>query len=758
MIKSGCTLKITRDSDGKFESKTCIDFPKGWNKLTASSNLDKPNWIGINGSGGVFVLDVDGKDASKNGFISLIERDIDVDSFNTRTYSTPSGIGRHYYFKMEDRLKPLLRSINIVDGVDIPEGVFGGVGYELTLDVEPIYMPDDLFNMLIKSKNDRAVVTKVMKKTIVVVDDDDSDESDDEDETVEAIRSLVSLIKAKDITSYQAWRAAGWAIKNLIKDDLSGYALWDTMSQKDKIGYKKNESHTMRDTWKAFTIEDVKIDTLIALVSNKAGLKRWSKKYSDLFDESIDSERIDLPDCDRYRGCFDMVDTYSFQDFNQEMHLIEYTSMTEAHNALVSKLFRVCVLVDDMVVMKVKNEFGGLSIVTEQRTAKWRPSLFIKFWKKEQDKAPVRVIMTLNEYLKQDASVIPMYRNMSYKFLNHVNEAELLKTGDFYASPRYQAVHQSTVDDDSIFYFLEYLFVVICDSNQIMYNYMEEYLTFISRNPNAKSERAIVLIGGQGTGKSTFVEFLADWFYGNAISMSNLTGMGQLLSDKNGHLTGKKFICVNELASSKDSFYSDNERLKSLITETNVVIRDLYCKARTVEQFTEYVFCSNHLQSLNVEKMDRRFVILKVSDCHRQDNVYWAKLRSQIMNKRCGDAVYTHFFNRTVDVEFKLLQTPMSELKQQLIDSKKTCIEEFIEHLIDTIAAGKLENELTVSGDDNIVSKTELYNYYIDFAQSRRENPTNRKQFTFQLITISNVIEKRTSTLRGFKLKDLALK
>ena len=65
------------------------------------------------------------------------------------------------------------------------------------------------------------------------------------------------------------------------------------------------------------------------------------------------------------------------------------------------------------------------------------------------------------------------------------------------------------------------------------------------------------------------------------------------------------------------------DRLKSFITESVIRVEEKYQPARAIESFHWFFAASNHEQFTNVERDDRRFFFLRVSDRRQQDTKYF---------------------------------------------------------------------------------------------------------------------------------------
>lgn len=122
-----------------------------------------------------------------------------------------------------------------------------------------------------------------------------------------------------------------------------------------------------------------------------------------------------------------------------------------------------------------------------------------------------------------------------------------------------------------------------------------------------------------------------------------------MLKAFNSDLIGKKFICINEMANKKDSFRSNFDKLKTLITDKDINVNEKFLDSIDTKQSFELILCSNNLNSLNIEDNDRRYFLLQVSDKYMQNNDYFGELRDNIMNRESANMIYYKDFNVVIN-------------------------------------------------------------------------------------------------------------
>ena len=181
----------------------------------------------------------------------------------------------------------------------------------------------------------------------------------------------------------------------------------------------------------------------------------------------------------------------------------------------------------------------------------------------------------------------------------------------------------------------EYLFEVLSGGRVAVYEYSLDYIAHALQHPEEKSEVLIVLIGGQGSGKSTFFKIFRQIWGANSFQTSRI---GDVTGDFNAALERSYFVLLDEAV-----FYGDRkvtESLKSIITEPVITIQAKHQPQRQIESFHRYVATTNHARFGSVEMDDRRYVPLEVSNTKVGDKPYWTKVNSAIAGNEMQALMY----------------------------------------------------------------------------------------------------------------------
>ena len=150
-------------------------------------------------------------------------------------------------------------------------------------------------------------------------------------------------------------------------------------------------------------------------------------------------------------------------------------------------------------------------------------------------------------------------------------------------------------------------------------------LSWKIQNPTARPEKALVLRGSKGTGKS----FLIDRYY-------DLLGWGHVvMTSKKDNLFGKfvdslmncASVCLNEAywAGDKDA----EGTFKQLVTDAALQIEIKFGANFSVENKLFIILLANAEWAVPASADERRFVVYDVGNAHRQDTAYFKAMDEQ---------------------------------------------------------------------------------------------------------------------------------
>lgn len=164
----------------------------------------------------------------------------------------------------------------------------------------------------------------------------------------------------------------------------------------------------------------------------------------------------------------------------------------------------------------------------------------------------------------------------------------------------------------------------ICSNDENAYRFVRKWLAFIFQHPD-KVHTALVLCGSQGVGKNSFVEPLGILLGTHYVLLSSLA---ELVSNFNFHLKNAVIIHANEALWGGDK--RDIGTIKAMITEQTCLIEGKGKDRIMVRNFKHFLFSSNEEWPVHLDRDDRRFFVLRVSEAHKEDDEYFAAIQQEL--------------------------------------------------------------------------------------------------------------------------------
>ena len=210
----------------------------------------------------------------------------------------------------------------------------------------------------------------------------------------------------------------------------------------------------------------------------------------------------------------------------------------------------------------------------------------------------------------------------------------------------------------------DYLRYVICDGDEVLFEYIGNFLVHALKHPEEKPGIIIVLMGDEGVGKGFFLRLIARIWGSTTIEVSD---MSKVVGTFNKDIENKYWILLDEALFKGDK--KSQDRLKSLITEPTVQVEQKYEPSRTVESVHRFVATTNHDQFAQIRVEDRRCVFVRVSNKHKQDTKYFAKLDKAFNDGETVEAFAYHLMECDISAFNPRARPPTTETVQQKIRS-----------------------------------------------------------------------------------------
>jgi hypothetical protein len=236
------------------------------------------------------------------------------------------------------------------------------------------------------------------------------------------------------------------------------------------------------------------------------------------------------------------------------------------------------------------------------------------------------------------------------------------------------------VNMDLIQPFLDHVKNVICSGNEEYYDTEIKKDAWMFQHPLYHMGWATVLIGEEGTEKGMYTNVLCD-LWGPEYSQRNVNSMEQVTGDKSmSTLRNQKLVVCNELSrtESKAGKNVNWDIMKSRITDDVVRARAMYQEySRPFRNTVNYIFSSNHMDSIYMSEGARRYFCLRVSSEHSRDTEYFGPLVRQWSTPEFKSHLLTYLL-RLDTTGLNVNDPPDTDLKVEIVSAGMSHAEMFI--------------------------------------------------------------------------------
>lgn len=256
--------------------------------------------------------------------------------------------------------------------------------------------------------------------------------------------------------------------------------------------------------------------------------------------------------------------------------------------------------------------------------------------------------------------------------------------------------------------FKNHILEVICSGNKEYYHYVFSWMAHLVQKPHELLP-GLVLMGEQGTGKNTFVDQLGIILGSHYLPLDNID---QFLGNFNFHLKNAVLIHGNEAVWGGNK--KELGKLKAMVTEKFCVIEGKGKDQIAMRNFKHLILSSNEDWPVHLDRDDRRFFVLKISNKYKQDRTYFKELHKELKNGGLQALLY-ELMNEDIS-EFDPHNVPQSleafEIKMQSAPSTEKYIYEVLKvGSFDIGKAGQSENWRTCRGRYSILTDMVFVDY-----------------------------------------------
>ena len=165
---------------------------------------------------------------------------------------------------------------------------------------------------------------------------------------------------------------------------------------------------------------------------------------------------------------------------------------------------------------------------------------------------------------------------------------------------------------------------VIAAGDNVVSEYLLNWMALKLQKPGEKVETSIALRGGQGLGKSVFAENFGSLFGPYFVAVSELK---QLTGNFNAHLQHALLVFGDEMAASNNPHLVG--RMKTMVTQKHIRIEPKGVDSFDASNHFALILASNNPHIVTTDADDRRYLVLDVAAVRKNDLTFFRALDAQ---------------------------------------------------------------------------------------------------------------------------------
>ena len=287
---------------------------------------------------------------------------------------------------------------------------------------------------------------------------------------------------------------------------------------------------------------------------------------------------------------------------------------------------------------------------------------------------------------------------------------------------RYPYIKGQVEIKQSVVPWIDHILNIICCGDVELAKTLTQWMAHIVQIP-AEKAFAIILYGKQGTGKSILYEFFTRCI-GKDLGLQ-VGKLEDLTQTHNTHVRGKLIVNANE--ATNEPAIRDVNILKGLITETDLIINPKGVNQYTVSNYSRLMITSNYEQCMRLDKDDRRYMCLAISDSKKNNDDYFAPLIAGLTNEETQADFFNYLANYDIK-DFKQQRPPLTNMKRSMIGMNVSNIVSYVLDVCEnTIYTFDFEEEKV----EIMPTMVELFDRYVTWCSQNDIKGRKHKKVSF---------------------------
>jgi hypothetical protein len=281
---------------------------------------------------------------------------------------------------------------------------------------------------------------------------------------------------------------------------------------------------------------------------------------------------------------------------------------------------------------------------------------------------------------------------------------------------------------------ISFLYEVICDHDEEVFNYLMHYIAHMLQKPEEKPGIMIVMLGAQGTGKGAFFTLMRRIWSKTTLQVSDVD---QVIGRFNASLERNYIILMDEALFAGDK--KSIEKLKSLITESRIGIEQKYQPAHSIDSYHRFFAASNNSHFAQIDRDDRRFLFLRVSSEFQGNTEYYKALFNAIND----DAVINAMVHKLLQTNLSTYNVTSRPKTKEHLKQKIQSLSGFDRYWYEVLGRGTICGGVLLDEKNPKFSQWPIFIPTHQLVDNYRNNDKNAERYqTIQTQTIAEKFEK----------------
>jgi len=458
------------------------------------------------------------------------------------------------------------------------------------------------------------------------------------------LKFIFENVSNKRSDNMNEWISAGFMVKNEIGS--AGYGLWKLFSRKS--GKYNLSDSKLKAKWKSF--KKNKIYGIVTLMTGVYWLREDNpKKYEEYINQFSGLRMGDV---------FNMNYFHELSNMDKYIYFNHYHVMILNPHEYIKLDYKNGLVSNTSTFKSTSNLQDTYASLTLKNTRKGDDVNFIRAWiqnryKKIYSSMDYRPKSSKESKNKDIIEKDSQTGDYIYKF-NKASTMEIL----------YQKYEELTDEEKESYKMIDKLFSELCNNEKKVKHYVKNWISHLLQNPGHKPGVSLIFLSILGgIGKNIFwQEFLGRRILGENL-YNHILNLGEMTNRFNTGMAYKLLTVCDEVVKPN---LEDMNYIKALITSNQFNYEEKGQKRISIGDYNRYVFITNNINSMRIERNDRRFVCIESSAALKGNNEFFKKFRDEVLdNPKILRYYYEYMLNRDIS-SFDVYEIPSTLYKEEL--------------------------------------------------------------------------------------------